>query len=158
MDDSGESRVAKGLAPFGRAVVRIGAHAVFVMLLIAGFLKAIDLPGFMAGLQGWSLIPRWSYVPIALGVPTLEIMASALWLLAIHRAWALRLSLGLLTTMTLALCVQYVMAPPPSCHCFGALRVFEQSRLEAVWAAVRNLTMIAVLLPAFARLRKEGFA
>jgi hypothetical protein len=134
--------------PPGRTLLaRWCAHPVFLTFVLAGCMKALDLPAFAAGLSSWSLVPRRLALPLAFAIPAAELVTAGLWFLTPRRSTAVLACALLLIVFTAALLAQYLAAPPPSCNCTGRLRLFRESQQSALWSAARNLGMLVLLAP-----------
>lgn len=116
---------------------------------LTGALKATDLVGFSAALKGWTILPPWSAVPLALAIPALELFLAAGWFggrrREVFEVWGL--SLGCILLLGASLQSQAGM--PADCGCLGALNQFLQAKSAAVSSVVLSAGVTALLGAAF---------
>ncbi len=118
------------------------------LLAVAGALKLIDLPTFIASFEEWTTVPHVLRVPVGVAVPTIEILVSGMWFASLWRRQVIWGAVALLATLASASLVQSVLGEPPACRCLGAMVRFDNARLAAVWAVGKSLVLLALLLPA----------
>lgn len=120
------------------------------IILIAGLLKASDVPAFARDLRTWSILPEVAAYPLALLVPGIEILIGLAWFLRIAPAAAAASAGGLLALFTAVFGAQVLFASPPACGCFGEIRLFYDGLSETQGVLLRNGVLLSALACAFA--------
>jgi hypothetical protein len=137
---------------------RVLAHLRFTavaLVFCAGALKLVDLPAFAQALLTWVYLPRSGIPFIALGVATLELLLSSLWLFGIARRTALTGIVAMLMLFTAAYSVHAILAHAPDCGCFGVASEYLDSRRNAIIVLLRNVVLLACLLSASMQERRS---
>lgn len=136
-----------------RRIVAALTIAVGCLFVIAAFAKAVHPAmtrnaiwtlGEMVGLAEET--PGFA-AQILAALAGLEFFTGA-WL--IIRPWSVAArvaAMGLLAGFCVALGMLLTLSDPPSCGCFGMMKLWESARVEHVFGLGRNLVCIAVLLP-----------
>lgn len=128
---------------------RLSAAFIFApiaLIGLSGLAKLLDLPAFLHSLETWELIPPWLRVPIAVGVPCLELGLLGLWSINRVRSAAAPASIALLSIFSGAYVIHILWASPPACHCLGRLMEFDSSVSTARIVLARNAVLPAMLV------------
>ncbi len=138
-----------GANQFLHTAGRSAAWISICVIGLAGVLKIVDVEQFYHGLQTWSLFPRWTLVPLAILVPTLELTVAAGWIVSHQRVW-LYVGFWLVMSMTIAFVVQVSHAQMPSCACFGVLDQQFKSMSDLPVVVGRNVCLMSALIVGWA--------
>ncbi len=125
-------------SPWPSQIFRIGLGAVFTF---AGAVKLWDPRAFARTISGYGLIPDEFLVPVALGLPTLELVAGMG--LTFNRRWAYGLVLGLLVLFIAVLGFGIWNDLDVDCGCFSQQEL--DAKLGLRMALARDLAMLAVV-------------
>lgn len=115
-----------------------------IVLLIAGFLKIIDLAAFAEALNTWTLLPSRLRLVSAVLVPAAEISLALCWLLRVAPIRGI-VALGvMLILFTAMFAVQSLFAEPPQCNCFGVWLEFHRTQDSWESTLARNAVLIVI--------------
>lgn len=133
-----KGRLAKLLlAPWPGRLVRWALGAVF---LYAAILKLQDPEAFAGIIDEFGLVPEGIIMPLALGLPLVEIAAGLG--LAANRRWALATTAGLLMLFIGILIYALWLDLDVDCGCFGPADP-EYQAFHSLWSALyRDLVML----------------
>lgn len=137
---------------------RAGSVCVSVVMLVLGVAsvgKFADLAVFAQSLGSWTLIPRPMRIPVAVLVPSAELLIAGAWLLAIYPRAAIVAALLALGAFTSAYGAHVIVGRPPACRCFGAIMAFKESTQDANHMILRNGALAGLLMAGW-RLRSRA--
>lgn len=120
-------------------------HASMAMACLAAIGKLVDLPAFVGSMSTWRMIPAWARVPLATGVPIVEVGASLAWLLGMWRRGALVVVWVGLLAVTGVYGAHVALATAPECNCFGVLLRYERWTHQAWLVMGRNAALLAAV-------------
>lgn len=126
-------------------IARRAIDLVMLVLLIAGFSKALDIVAFAEDLRTWQLLPQSAPPFIALAIPAIEIAVGLAWFLGLWRQAAVAAAALLLIAFTGFYAAHLVAGEPPDCGCLGKLALFEDSIGQSQFVLVRNGALIGFL-------------
>jgi hypothetical protein len=133
----------------------IAAGAAAVVVGAAGFLKLMDFPAFLASLGQWRSVPPSFVAPLAVAVPTIEVVLSGTWLAGAHRGLVAKLLCVLLAVFTVAYVYEWASSGTPKCACLGVLNARLDFLAEAEIVIGSNIALMALLVPSVARLHRR---
>lgn len=136
------------------AITTIMAGAVVGVIALAGALKLSDIEGFHQTLSGWTILPNPVVPLIAVTVPGVEVALAAMWLMPRSRTLAILLAIFFLVAVSSVAVIQHMLYGYVDCGCFGRRSQAVSAREGLAWLLVRNITMMGVLLAAFACRRR----
>jgi uncharacterized membrane protein YphA (DoxX/SURF4 family) len=105
-------------------IARLLLAAVF---LLAGALKFPDPLGFADGMVRFGLLPVWTIAPLALSIPTFEILTGAELLSTRFRSTGALAASGLSLAFVLLYAWAWACGLDVQCSCFGSLEFFKVS-------------------------------
>lgn len=115
-------------------------------LLIASIAKLTNIDGFAVDLRGWSIVPKESVGVIAVGIPSLELIA-ALYFVRVRGALSgLFVIGGLYGVFTIAILLETVLNAPPKCGCLGPLQAYAEHSTSVKLAMIRNVVLLGGIL------------
>lgn len=133
-------RLGRGGAGLRRRALSLAPGVVF---LVSAGLKAWS-PASLGPLLRFAGLPAVLHEPLTLGVIGLE--AALGMALVWFESQSLRaVALGVVAAFTGTLAIMLTVAEPPSCGCFGALRLFDSARTELLFGIGRNLVLAGLL-------------
>jgi hypothetical protein len=109
-----------------------------VALLLSAFGKLADIPGFVAALATWSLLPAGSRLPVACALPSVEIIIAGMWLLRLRPNLAEWAAGDFLAAVTGVYAVHMTQLETPNCNCLGAWETFRLARYADEHVLFRN--------------------
>lgn len=119
--------------------------AVFVIVGLAGLLKALDLPVFLDTVQTWSLLSgpvRWGVVFV---LPLAEMILPIVWFAGIERRWLERAIAALLVGFAAAYSAHLALTEPPKCGCFGLVDEYFNGLAAGQAALWKNGALLGML-------------
>lgn len=117
----------------------------FLLLLLAGALKAVDAGDFQEALTTWEFVPSAAQVPVAILIPAFEMALGGAWLLGIHRKLATVAGASFLLSLTSLYAAHLAWSEPPSCGCFALVDRYWSGRGEAWFVLIRNGALLGFI-------------
>lgn len=118
---------------------------VMAVLLMGAVGKLLDLGGFRASLDSWTLVPERFLSPISIAVPLVEIAVASAWFIGVHRRAAVLIAGGMIATFTAVYVAHLAWATAPDCNCFGLIIAYERSRMLSENLIMRNAILLGML-------------
>ncbi len=129
-----------GLSTTNNIAIRVLRYGIAVILLLSGFGKLLDVPGFVQVLITYQAIPEWGLYPVAAILVLVELRIAE-WLFRektlIAGAFGSLMLHILFTLWTVVTLLRGI--PVPNCGCFG---VFLARPLTG-WTVVEDLVLVA---------------
>lgn len=144
------------ILPSGRAALAL-VRGIGILFVIASLAKAnapqdtreavLAVAGVLDGVLGFAEEAPSASASIIAAIAASEFFLGG-WLLIAPRSRAARiLTTSMLLVFCIALGLLLTLDNPPSCGCFGALRVWTSARVEHWFGLGRDLLCIAIVLP-----------
>ena len=126
-------------------IARRSTDLVMLVLLVAGFMKAIDISAFALAMRSWTLFPQWLPLLLAPVVPAVEIALAAAWFLNLWRPHVVAGTIVMLLSFTGVYALHLALGEAPNCGCLGLLEAFRDATHEATVVLTRNGVLLALL-------------
>lgn len=128
------------ISPWPYRIVRFALAALF---LYGGIVKLIDPKAFAAAISAYDLVPEAFLPVVAIGLPSIEVVAGIALLL--DRIWGHHLITGLLALFVFVLGYGVLGELNVDCGCFGPDDLNKQAGLRT--AFYRDLLLIGFVMP-----------
>lgn len=142
---------ATDFTTFNRTILASALTFLVLLLGYSGVDKLAHFNEFVEAMKTYVLVPAGAEVPLAMVVIALEIWAATALLMPSSRLFASLLSIGLLSTFTVALAVNQLFMPTSVCGCWFTLTLSRSTPMHIA----QNILFILVGVVIYVETKKK---